>query len=139
MIEIAPIVPADVDNADQLLHALYPGSDRRFAPDLRNDGVDVLLAKESDQALGLVTATFVHDGWEPYGLIDQLIVYPEYRMRGIGRRLVSEACNLLVKRGAIVVFVTTNNGSAEHFYRQVGFAATGPWLAWAPGNPLSTR
>ncbi|WP_157181069.1 GNAT family N-acetyltransferase [Actinopolymorpha alba] len=135
MIDVVPLdysEPTDLEGADELLHILYPGSSRRFQPDLRSDGVEVFLAKKADhQAVGLVVATFVHDGWEPYGLIDQLVVHPEYRLRGIGRHLVIHACRSLVEREAVVVFVTTNTAEAERFYRKVGFDSTGPWLARA--------
>lgn len=138
MSDIRPVDQCDpdcVEAADRLLHVVYPGSEHQFEPQRCGEDVPVLLAYEASRAGGLVTATFVHDGWEPYGLIDQLVVVPELRRRGIGRQLVVSACELLVRRGAVVVFVTTNTAEAEHFYRHVGFAPPGPWLASAPGNP----
>lgn len=140
MIDIAAVQaghPADVRDADAMLHVLYPGAAYEFDAGSASPGVTVFLARDGETAVGLVTATFVHDGWEPCGYIDQLVVRPEYRGRGIGRRLMTEACNALIKQNAVVVFVTTNTEPAERFYRHLGFGNTGPWLAWAPQGRTS--
>lgn len=132
MIDIAAAGVEDVRDADALLHVLYPGEPRSFDPAAMSPGVTVFLARDGETAIGLVTATFAHDGWEPCGYIDQLVVRPECRGRGIGRRLMAIACNRLIEQSAVVVFVTTNTEPAERFYRHLGFGPTGPWLAWAP-------
>lgn len=131
-VDIAAVGAADVPDADAMLHVLYPGSPYEFDFRKASPGVTVFLARSNGTAVGLVTATFVHDGWEPCGYIDQLVVRPEFRGRGIGRRLVAAACNRLIEQHAVVVFVTTNTETAERFYRHLGFGNTGPWLAWAP-------
>lgn len=137
MIDIKAVrAAADVQDANELLHVLYPGDSKEFDPTQASAGVAVFLAREAGAAVGLVTATFVHDGWEPCGYIDQLVVRAECRGRGIGRLLITEACNRLIEQSAVVIFVTTNTETAEQFYRHLGFDTTGPWLAWAPqGRP----
>jgi ribosomal protein S18 acetylase RimI-like enzyme len=137
MLTIAAVAADDVRDADAMLHVLYPGESREFDIGKASPGVTVFLARSDGTAVGLVTATFVHDGWEPCGYIDQLVVRPEYRGRGIGRRLMTEACNRLIEQNAVVIFVTTNTEPAERFYRHLGFDNTGPWLAWAPRGRTS--
>jgi GNAT superfamily N-acetyltransferase len=126
-----PADPDDVTAADRLLHMLYPGADHRFDPALLTGGVHTLLARDRESAVGLATVTFVHDGWEPYGLIEQLVVQPDERRRGVGRVLARAACDLLADLGAVVVFVTVDP-DAEGFYRRVGFDSAGLWLGWTP-------
>ncbi len=62
-----------------------------------NSGVSsVIVAQSGDRVVGSIIGTF--DGWR--GNIYRLAVHPEYRRRGIARRLVSEAEMYLLGQGA---------------------------------------
>ena len=62
-----------------------------------NSGVSsVLVAQSGGRIVGSIIGTF--DGWR--GNIYRLAVHPEYRRRGIARRLVSEAEAWLRDKGA---------------------------------------
>lgn len=56
------------------------------------------------------------------GNIEMLFVHPEYRGRGIGRRLVDYAVGEL---GCNRVEVNEQNGQAVGFYERMGFTRTG--------------
>lgn len=56
------------------------------------------------------------------GNIEMLFVHPEYRGRGIGRRLVEYAVGEL---GCNRVDVNEQNGQAVEFYERMGFTRTG--------------
>ena len=80
----------------------------------------------------LVACCALHPTWEELGEIRSLIVRPEMRQKGLGRRLVSqcleEASELMINR----VFVLTYN---PDFFKKCGFAVISksmlPHKIWA--------
>jgi ribosomal protein S18 acetylase RimI-like enzyme len=56
--------------------------------------------------------------------VERLVVTPEYRRRGVGRRLMTAAAAWGQARGAtqLVLTVWEGNEPAERFYRELGFA-----------------
>lgn len=123
----------DGQAVEGLLHALYPEHPtRRFRPSDTSRGTSAWLARDRDTAVGLLISSSIDDGWERYAIIEQLVVLPEHRGKGIGRGLIETAMEHLGRDGTTVVFVTTNDDAAQRFYERAGFSPTGPWLARSP-------
>jgi len=62
----------------------------------------------------------------PVGRVSVMIVTEEYRGRGIGALLMSEAERRLADRGCRIIEVTSNvrRDRAHHFYEQLGYERT---------------
>ncbi len=60
---------------------------------------------------------------EHFGTIDDLYVLPEFRGRGVGRKLVVESLKTLKARGvkAVRLNVLKENKAAVKLYRRLGF------------------
>jgi ribosomal protein S18 acetylase RimI-like enzyme len=53
--------------------------------------------------------------------VKYLIVYKEYRLRGIGSKLMQKACEFARENGCTIVFLRTFNFQAPFFYQKLGF------------------
>ncbi len=67
------------------------------------------------------------------GAIHELVVLPEYRRRGVAKRLMERALKYLKERGRSVaeLWVGVENTSAQRFYQSLGFLpkdTVGKWL-----------
>jgi ribosomal protein S18 acetylase RimI-like enzyme len=84
------------------------------------DELAVFLAMDGDIKAGYCLAS-VEKG---AGEIDSIFLYPEYRKRGIGERLMGEALDWLEAHGCsqIRVAIACGNEDAIGFYRKFGFA-----------------
>jgi N-acetylglutamate synthase-like GNAT family acetyltransferase len=89
------------------------------------------VAADGDDVVGVVVATFVDYGHEPYGMVEELVVAPDRRAAGTGAALLGECRQWLTGLGAEVVFVSAVSDEAAEFYLAAGFQrCAGPWL-WA--------
>jgi predicted N-acetyltransferase YhbS len=132
--EIRPATGADRDGLAALVRQLHGGTEGRgLLPDVRQDS-RTFVSEHDGKLVGTVVVTFVDDGFEAYGMIEQLIVEAAHRAEGIGAALVEQARTWCFGLGADVVFVPSYP-DAERFYRTVGFhACMGPWLYSVPGS-----
>lgn len=82
--------------------------------EIQSDGGFLLVAEYEDRVVGTVMGGW--DGWR--GNIYRLAVLPEYRLRGIGRRLVREVEVKLAAKGArkISILVEKNEDTAVAFW-----------------------
>ncbi len=65
--------------------------------------------------------------WQGAALIDDLVVLPRYRHRGIGTTLLRRAMQGLHQRGYVsVMLVVTEGAPVQAFYRQLGFREVQP-------------
>jgi ribosomal protein S18 acetylase RimI-like enzyme len=80
-----------------------------------------LVVVEGGLVVGYVAVEIHSDGT---GYIDYLGVHPEWRRRGLGRRLVTDATDLLLERQATSVHLTVreHNTAARALYAALGFA-----------------
>lgn len=91
---------------------------------LSSPGSQVLLAEEEGRTVGLlsysVRPNLYHAG--DCGLIEELIVHPGYRRRGIARALLSDVLGRLRTAGCAEVSVSTlpENEPAKRLYRSFG-------------------
>lgn len=92
---------------------------------------DYILCEEDDKIIGYV---LIEEGSTPsdkivsfkknnYAVIDEIIILPEYRMKGYGKILMDEATNWAKNRNlsSIELYVLANNYGAIAFYENDGF------------------
>ncbi|MBV8593535.1 MAG: GNAT family N-acetyltransferase [Caulobacteraceae bacterium] len=97
---------------------------------LGRDDVVVLVAEEDGVVRGYVYAAVEGPNWMalrgPAGVIQDLVVDPERRRQGIGRRLLDAALDWLRDRGAPRVTLSTawRNEAAQGLFKAVGFRPT---------------
>lgn len=94
---------------------------------LAHPGTTVFGAEGAGELLGLATlhllpnATF---SGRPYGLIENVIVHPSQRKRGIGRQVMMAATECAWARGAYkIMLMTSKSRGARGFYESCGFSA----------------
>lgn len=121
----------------QLLQHLHGDSAAAASLPVVRQESRTFIAADGDDVVGLVVATFVDYGLEPYGMIEELVVAPERRGTGTGTSLLGECRAWLTGLGAEVVFVSAASEEAAQFYAATGFRrCTGPWL-WASSSSRS--
>jgi len=89
----------------------------------------IVLADENGIAIGAMgfsldqDAAYVSDGLRNHGTVTDLIVHDDWRGRGVGQMLLSEAERLTREAGLKRLFigVLVANGRAERTYRAFGF------------------
>ena len=90
----------------------------------------VLVAEQEGRVIGYTFAAM--EGYDykslrgPAGLLHDLLVDPDHRGRGIGRRLLDETLSVLRAKGArqIVLSTAERNESAQRLFTRVGFRPT---------------
>ncbi|WP_328998955.1 GNAT family N-acetyltransferase [Kribbella sp. NBC_00709] len=120
---------ADRAGIQRLLRELHDDdADSTTLPEVRQQA-RTFVAGDDDEIHGLVVATFVDYGHEPYGVVEELVVDPASRGSGTGTALLAQCRSWLGELGAEVVFVSAISDEAAEFYLQAGFTrCTGPWL-----------
>jgi GNAT superfamily N-acetyltransferase len=133
--EIRPAVPADADALFHLLRqfAVSYAPERsafdRHLPLLLNDDAAQLLVAECDgavsgYALAFRLRTLYANG--PIMELQELMVDPALRRRGIGRKLVEAVVERAWAAGCAEVTVPTRR--AAEYYRRLGFVETAVYL-----------
>ena len=121
---------SDASSVAELLTALgYPSSvaqvERRLAEHLTSAHSAVFVAESDRRAVGCLSfhciPMFHEDGF--LGRITSLVVAPEYRAHGIGRRLVVAAEDFARTHGCLRVEVTSGDHrlAAHAFYEHLGY------------------
>ncbi|MFC6156680.1 GNAT family N-acetyltransferase [Kribbella jiaozuonensis] len=130
---IREATPADRAGIQRLLRELHGDSaDSTTLPEIHQQARTFVAG--DDEIRGLLVATFVDYGHEPYGVLEELVVDPASRDSGTGRALLAQCRSWLGGLGAEVVFVSAIDEEAADFYLHAGFTrCTGPWL-WAAAN-----
>jgi len=86
----------------------------------------VLVAEQRGQIIGtldlLVVANLTHDA-QPWAIVDNLVVDPAARNRGIGRALMEDAFDRSVRSGCYKIELLSHEirHEAHTFYRSLGF------------------
>lgn len=86
----------------------------------------ILVAERRGQIIGtldlLVVANLTHDA-QPWAAVDNLVVDPQTRRRGIGRALMEDALDRSVRAGCYKVELLAHETrhAAHEFYRSLGF------------------
>lgn len=94
-------------------------SREQFAAQLASGLQTVIGARDDDRLVGVVVTT--HDGRK--GWINRLAVHPDYRRQGIGRRLISEAEQVLRDQGTRIIGALIENGNTASLtlFEQAGY------------------
>jgi len=92
----------------------------RISREIEGECAIFLVAAEDSRLIGSVLGT--HDGRK--GWINRLAVHPEHRKRGIGRALVAEAEERLLKLGIEIVTCLIEDWNEESlaFFEWIGYA-----------------
>ncbi|RLF48502.1 MAG: N-acetyltransferase [Thermoplasmata archaeon] len=96
------------------------------------DSNGLFIALDGDKVVGFV---FCDKNWysfheeEVVGEIHELVVHPEYRNRGVGKKLVEKAIKYL-GREKIELWVGGENVRAIEFYKRLGFVPREKFDVW---------
>jgi ribosomal protein S18 acetylase RimI-like enzyme len=97
---------------------------------LDDPDVLVIVAEHEGRVIGYIFAAM--EGYDykslrgPAALLHDLLVDPDHRGRGVGRRLLEETLSMLQARGArqIVLSTAERNESAQRLFTRMGFRRT---------------
>jgi ribosomal protein S18 acetylase RimI-like enzyme len=132
----------DLDDADRLAVAalhdrLFPWTHTTGAKVADGDDRVVLVARIDGEVVGYVAAERQEDG---AGYLDFLGVEPASQGRGVGRRLVEAACDVLrTRHDCPVAFLTVreSNHAARRLYTAAGFTEERLLQPWRRGFSLA--
>jgi len=91
---------------------------------LAHPGTAILLAEAGGDTAGLlayvIKPNLYHGG--SAGIVEELVVHPTYRRRGVGEALLRHALDLLEDAGCVEIALSTDldNEAARALYRRVG-------------------
>ena len=107
----------------------------------REDSI-LLVAEEAGELVGYCYAAIEGPDYMalrgPAGVINDVIVDPERRGQGIGRRLLDEILAALTERAVprAVLFTADRNAGAQRLFARLGFRRTMIEMTWdPPGEP----
>lgn len=107
-----------------------------LAGELEREGVVVLVAEPDGQVVGYAYAGIEGTDWMalrgPAGVVYDIVVDPERRRGGIGRRLLEATLAALVERGAprVVLSTAERNETAQRLFASIGFRRTMIEMTW---------
>jgi GNAT superfamily N-acetyltransferase len=111
--------------------------DRHYPRLLASDSVDLLVAEVAGRPVGYALAfrllTLFANG--TVSELQELMVDPEYRGRGIGRRLVEAVVERARREGSVEVTVPTRRAGA--YYLRLGFEETAAYFKLTIGGEPS--
>jgi ribosomal protein S18 acetylase RimI-like enzyme len=119
---------------DQLRFFIVDGIEKGYewflGGELRRDDAVVLVAQDGDEVIGYAYATLEPRNWndllDACGKLNDVIVDPATRRRGVGRALVQAVRAELQRRGAprMVLMSAWKNPEAHAFFESLGFRRT---------------
>ena len=94
---------------------------------LNNEEIGVILvARDSDKVIGMVSILYTVSTalGERVGILEDFVVLPECRGKGVGSELISFALNFSKKKGCkrITLLTDDDNEDAHRFYLRFGFS-----------------
>ncbi len=101
-----------------------------LASQIGQEGMVVLVAEDAGAVIGYTYAGLEGSDWltlrGPAGVIYDLMVDPEHRRQGVGRRLLEETIATLKRLGAPQVQLSTAepNATAQQLFASMGFRPT---------------
>ncbi|WP_048161811.1 GNAT family N-acetyltransferase [Thermoplasma acidophilum] len=105
-----------------------PEEIKRYTSSIIDDGKHIiLLAKDRGKTVGLILADVLYRIYyspKYEARIRDIYVLPEYRMRGIGQKLIEELMNVASKRniGLVTTEFPSDNLVAVNFFSKIGYS-----------------
>lgn len=148
MTEAVTIRPANADDCATLLHfirqlAQYERDRERVVcteADLKRDGFGprplfyALIAEQDGEPIGMATYLLAYSTsvGRPGVYVETLYMVPEWRKRGIGRRLLAQVAALAREQDApLIMLHVARWNRARAFYRRLGFQEITGWRQMA--------
>jgi ribosomal protein S18 acetylase RimI-like enzyme len=105
---------------------------RKVIPQLREGGLALLVAQQGGRIAGSVQLDCDTPQNQPHRAeVRKLLVDPEFRRRGIARRLMAEVEALARRRGRSLITLDTRTGdTAEALYAALGYSTAGMIPDW---------
>jgi ribosomal protein S18 acetylase RimI-like enzyme len=126
------VLPFSTDDATAFWRA-------KVLPAVLQGGLSLWVAREGGRLAGSVQLDCDTPPNQPHRAeIRKLLVHPDFRRRGIARRLLNEAETQAVKLGRSLITLDTRSGdSAEPLYTSAGYIAVGqiPGFSRDPHDP----
>ncbi|MDR1889532.1 MAG: GNAT family N-acetyltransferase [Zoogloeaceae bacterium] len=139
MIAIEPATPADLPALTGLLDILF-SIEQDFCPDAekqqrglelllsRPENAVILVARGAQGVIGMVSAQLVIStaSGAPSAWIEDVVLHPERRAQGIGRKLLDAAADWAIGKGArrVQLLADADNAPALGFYEHQGWEPT---------------
>ncbi|MDR3054754.1 MAG: GNAT family N-acetyltransferase [Zoogloeaceae bacterium] len=138
---IEPATPADIPALIELLHILF-SIEQDFQPDAKKQqrGLELLLARPENAVIlvarraidgvviGMVSAQLVIStaSGAPSAWLEDVVLRPDHRACGIGRRLLDAAAEWATSQGArrMQLLADADNAPALGFYKHQGWQPT---------------
>lgn len=126
-IVVGPYRSEDLDDLNDLMQQLNPGTSRRFSVDSvlalqRHRGQLIVCRTMLKRIVGMVVLTDCHDGTISFGTIEHLSVDEACHDQEIERMLVTRAVTLSAQRGQTELRLTSAPGDKTNvLYQQLGF------------------
>ncbi|WP_457555661.1 N-acetyltransferase family protein [Candidatus Pyrohabitans sp.] len=94
---------------------------------ITRDRDGVFVAEVGEKLAGFICtdSRWISDTGKAVGAVHELVVLPDYRRRGVARRLMEAGLNYLREKGCntVELWVGVKNHSAIRFYESLGFEA----------------
>jgi ribosomal protein S18 acetylase RimI-like enzyme len=119
MFEIEPITMPSEANSNKWFSFVRDGLDKKRTL--------MLIAKAEEKTVGFVSATLPREQAfevaQSFGIVNDLYVLPEFRRKGIGKKLLEECLNRIRAGGfkAARLSVLLGDESAIRLYQKLGF------------------
>jgi len=120
MFEFAPLTLPSEANGNAYLKFVKEG--------LAQERSLLLVAKSNNKIVGFAYATLFREYplevSEPFAAVNDLYVLPDFRGRGIGRKLLNECLNRIKEKGfsAVMLNVLSEDKAAIKLYEKLGFS-----------------
>lgn len=134
--DISPAAPSDLKPMADLLHFLF-SQEADFVPDKKKqmEGLQLILdhpergqllvIKKEALILGMVNLLFTLSTalGGKVAILEDMIVHPDYRNKGLGKELLQQALAFAKNEGCLRITLLTDvaNSQAQQFYKNSGF------------------
>ena len=145
-VEISNVVASDLQDFVEIYRLAYKGLEEYaytttrdiksyFRWLLKRDQNGFFKARIGERVVGFMacdTRWISHVEGVEVGEIHEIIVHPDFRGLGIGKRLVEKGIEYSRKQGRRIceLWVGVRNEKAKEFYRSLGFRETDQWGKW---------